>query len=235
MKISTCFNFSVLLTFLLCFSLSVFANNDTLKIKKHQLKISPFKLIDSERAIQISYEKRISKFFSSQLTLGYYLNPFIFLEDKIFIPAKAEKNLKGFVLGIENKFFLKKTIIANYRDYWAVDYFYQKNSFETMVRFSKYANKDSMNSEDTYIDSILVKKQRQFISLKFGIQEKYKNIIFDLSIGCGIGQRKVSHHNKIKQEDVVYVSRQFLANSRILEGNGVLLNFPIGFKIGYFF
>lgn len=190
---------------------------------KHQVKISPFRLLDPVHSgIEIGYERKHSPRYSTQFSATFFMRS---------IYNRAYENYKGYRLGVEEKYFFTNRTRKIYLSAEAV---YQKNSFHTMVGFIHDSTITSPSFR--YTDSVKIKRRAVIFNIRTGRQFMIRQLVTDVSIGIGVRFRKVIYEGKINPDDEPIGSRHpnihYEANR---EKNDAAFNLPINLRIGFMF
>lgn len=221
--------------FILFFAFHIVSGqHDSTKIYKNQLKFSPARIVSAVRGIQISYERKFSKRFSTQLTGAYIVDllPYHYLNIS---------NMKGFIIGLEERFFLKKIGWGpkllrkkNCANYLSADFTILNSSLSLVDDFI-YQPSDT-NFTIGYTDTIGVRRQTYTFSFKYGFQFSFRHFIVDLNLGLGIRYRAVTHSNKLHQNAEIWQGLHANGPYELFRsGQAFSLNIPLGLKIGYTF
>lgn len=208
--------------------------NTFFKKAPYQIKINPIKLVSTHRGLSIGFEKTTKNNNSILLTGLAFINPFIFLENKLLFP-RAYSNIKGFGFSIENKFFTKSKPFFGIFNYWSLNYSLENYSYNKVDWFKSISLKDSLDKPLLYLDSVHVKKMRQLVSVKFGYQEKMKKIVWETAIGIGVGIRRNLYSNKVNPNDELTSTNRHTGFIDDPEGKRFIFRFPFDFKVGILF
>lgn len=210
--------------FLLFIFNTVLGRSDSLDVYKNQVKLSPLRLITMVRGIQISYERQFSDKFSTQLTANYIID---------LLPHHFSdlRNMSGYAVGIEEKYFLKKEKGLN--NYVSVDFNYLNCILDTYFSFYRKVS-DSLYL--SYIDTITVKRSTYTFSIKRGMQFRFKHFTYDLNVGLGIRYRDVANNEKLYKDGMRTLNRHYnIPRELFTEGKYFTFNVPLGLKVGYTF
>lgn len=194
----------------------------------NQVKLAPFRLFDLVHpAFALSYERTYAqKKISTQFTAGYLVSAY----KEAFV-----ENLKGYMLGLEQKYFFHPERDIN--TYLSVDAGYYQSKFGAVSSFGeKFPQLDTTGTSNNYLDTFNVRKKVTTISLKYGFQMQYKCLVFDLGFGLGVRIRNVQHNNRLVPGDEMESPRH--PNPWYfswMEGSFVTVNVPVTFRIGFVF
>jgi len=190
--------------------------------KQNEIKINPIRIVGLFRSsIEMSYERKTSDYFSSQIGLGYILPQNIY-------GNSIEKNKKGFSLELEEKYYFDGDIV-----YFAVSIFYLQENYNLTRLFIDedlpylFAN--------TYLDEFNLNKQIIKPSFKFGAKFITKsNILFDFNIGLGAKYKNTKHSNRDNVNDELYIRREdysikLYKNSEFWSPN-IIFNVKMGYQ-----
>lgn len=213
-------------TFILILVFKIFVGqNDATNTYNNQIKLSPVRLFTTVRGIQLSYERQFSERFSTQLTGARIIDVFPYHFNDI-------TNLKGYLIGIEEKYFLKRK--KNYSNYVSVDLTYLSCSLNKAATFTYKPTNDSLSGDHS--DTILIKRKTSTLSFKYGFQYYYKRLIIDINIGLGIRYRDVTHFEKLYPDAVWWRGIHASTPTELfISGQYYTFNIPLGLKIGYRF
>jgi hypothetical protein len=191
------------------------------------IKINALKMASFEAGgVEISYEKKTSSKFSTQLTATYIIPGIWDFEN--FKPRK----LSGFQLSIEERLYWKETAPIGY--YFAVDLNYLN---------SRYDFTDSFIAKNKYYtilyeDEFEVRKQTLSSNAKLGRQFFIKRFTIDLSIGAGLRFKEVKHLDKINPDGEIDTTIFLFRDIKDLNnrpGKYLAFSFPISARIGWLF
>jgi len=195
--------------------------------KPNEIKINPIRLAGIFRSsFEMSYERKTSDYFSSQIGFGYIF-------EKNISGNPTEKNKKGFTLELEEKYYFEGDIA-----YVAVSLFYLHENYNLTKIF---IDKDAPYSPDaffqnTYLDEFNLDKQIVKPSLKFGIKFiTESNVVFDLNLGVGAKYKIVKHQNRDNIKDNMQIRRGDFGSALYKRGESWTPNLICNFKIGYQF
>ena len=198
--------------------------------KRHTLKISPLKPLGGVLpAIELGYEKFLTKNTSAQITLGY-------LMENIYY----KHNQKGFSIALE----AKKYIGLDNRFYVSLETgFYHRHSDEG-GSFESKTLLDSNNSPLVYGESFSAIYNQLNLIPKFGIRAPLgKKIILDAYFGIGIKWINITHKNRTYLNDQmifpfyenVLIPNEVGYPTTIVNGNVFTVKIPFNIRIGYTF
>jgi len=199
---------------------SVFAKYDNI------LKITPLKtvLLDNS-GIEISYEKRMTNCFSTQITADYMFPLSVWDINNDFKPQ-----IKGFQLAIEEKYYLRKS--APLGPYVGFEFNYLQNKYRLESSYGDHSTPDS----NWYTDTIRISKKTYSFNFKIGYQYIIKRFSIDLYAGLGARYKDVVHYNRIKPEDDPELpeSPDFFFNAN-KEGKYWVISIPLNVRLGLTF
>lgn len=213
----------------------VVGQNDSSKIYKNQIKFSPARLVTAVRGIQISYERKFTKRLSTQITGAYIVDllPYHFLN---------VSNMNGILIGIEEKYFLKKTFGRDapllrqkkWANYLSADFTFLNSSFNLVDDFLNKPGDTSL--VNFYRDTIDVSRKTYTFSFKYGFQISLLHFILDINVGLGLRFRDVTHANKLHQDAEIWKGlHPNIPFELFRSSQNFSLNIPLGLKIGYAF
>ena len=188
---------------------------------KNQLKLSTLRLIDFVNpGIELSYERRQTARFSTQLSVGlmndcFKLTPFT--------------DYRGTRFSLEEKYFPKN---KRSNQYYSVEAAYLNVWYKT----NSYFIQDTALRTPEYNDSFQVAKKTFSLNLKYGIQIPMRRFLIDISVGIGIKYRQVKRMD-VKDPKAYEVTSRHpnayeFANK---EGNYFTGNVPFNLRLGYTF
>lgn len=182
--------------------------------------------------IQVSVEKRVTRYFSITPEIGYQFYNFRHTDTTFYDPY-------GFRTNIEFRYYISQFINAglsskNVRYYVAVQPFYTKNQYNTIIT---YYRRDYPN---VWIDDEFgVRKNTFGLDAIFGFQKPVSDkVVIDLYGGIGILKRTLSNTQLYYNEDsgdVLGGSQigKYLKGLNFSESSGIYPNIMVGIKIGY--
>jgi hypothetical protein len=191
------------------------------------IKINALKMASFEAGgIEISYEKKTSSKFSTQLSATYIIPAIWDFED--FKPRK----LSGFQLSIEERLYWKETAPVGY--YFAAELNYLNSSYHFTDSFTARNKYYSIRYEDEFG----VKKQTFSLNAKIGRQFFIDRLSIDLSVGVGLRYKNINHFDKINSEgeldDDVFLFRD-MKDLNILPGKFLTISLPGSLRVGWLF
>lgn len=176
-------------------------------------------------AVELSYERYYRKNLSSALTIGKVINHPI-------PDAQDFRNMKGFELGVETKWFEKANEQSRKRRYIAAELIYINQQYNATNSFTDTPWPD----DNPYFDSIGVKRYSIGLSGKAGFKVRFGHFMMDLSGGLGLRYVDSKHTNKINPDSEEVNSRHpNIWSAFAKEGKRVGVALPLAFKIGYTF
>ncbi|MFK7951208.1 MAG: hypothetical protein AB8B73_00050 [Ekhidna sp.] len=195
--------------------------------RKNIIKIDALKFASFEAGgVEISFEKKKSDKFSTQLKAGYIL-PSI-SQFQTFKPRR----IRGFQLGIEERMYLKERAPDGY--YFAGEFSYLNSKYNYTDTF-EWTNKYYTIFFD---DDFLVKKQTFSLNAKFGKQIFIKRLSIDLSAGAGLRFKNVKHRNLINPDAELSTSTFLFRDVEATNntpGKYITISIPISVKFGWLF
>lgn len=200
----------------------------------NMLKITPLKIVaDFNPSIELSYERRTGKHFSTQL-IASYLIP-VGLAQLAYDYDAFKPNNKGFRIALEEKYYTLGSAPAG--PYWALELDYLKNKYRDRAYFGdKFPYSDSLKPYRNYADSFGIKRQTFNINLKFGCQFVRKHITVDAYVGLGIRYRDVTHFDRINPEDEMESPRHpNVPYNLSREGKYWTVSVPLNVRVGWAF
>ena len=199
---------------------SVFAQSDVTE-RTNQLKLSPLRTIDFVNpGIELSYEKRQTARFSTQLSVGLMSDVFKLMHFT---------NYTGTRISLEEKFFPRKKSSNQYYSIEAVN-------LNVRYRTNSYFIQDTALRTPEYNDSFRIAKQTFALNFKYGVQIPLKRFVVDISAGLGLKYKAVERMDILDAKAYEVTSRHPNAyDFADKEGNYFTLNLPFNIKIGYTF
>jgi hypothetical protein len=204
------------------------------------IKIALNNMLDFNDFLEPSvyYERRLNSFSSSTIGFGVPVNN-----------LGRTKNLKGYRLGYEHRFYFKQT--APLAPYIGLEFSYFTANYLSNIRFineSIHRETDPFGltlllgaifdiDERSYREWVKLAKKTYTFNVKYGVQQKINRFIVDFSVGLGMKNREVKHLDRFRPEDEIYRSWFDIFNSRKEneEGNSWSLTVPLSLKFGYSF
>lgn len=230
----------VLLTFLILNGRGQNLIQDSSTIKQNIIKWAPYNLLDFiNTSIELSYERALKHNFSFQ-TSGAYLLPTRVLD----WGSDFKTNSKGYRIRLEGRKYLSYGDKLLDGKYVAIDFGYLYNDYYSIMNFGggNFYNRDSV--DNSYIDTVHIKKQTIIINLKIGYQQVpatinspvFKRLTLDMYVGIGLKYRNVKHSDRINPLDLISGTRHpNIPNISDKEGINWRIGLPVNFKIGYAF
>ena len=197
--------------------------------KKNIVKLTPLKVFTLGNAgYEISYERKFNNSFATQISAAYLYRSYNVLTEYSLIP-----DTKGFELGIEEKWYFKKS--APIMKYISLNFNYLQNEHQTTVYLTnelEYSNE----LYRSYKDTINVAKKTYSLNLKYGYQVIKKRISIDMYFGIGIRYKDVQHFDKIYPNDKISPPRHpSIGYISIVEGKYFIVSIPFNIRLGWFF
>lgn len=183
----------------------------------NQLKISvirPLNILNP--GVEISYERAFSDQFSTQLIAGIATNTI----------GKPFKNLSGYNIGLEEKYFIAKK--ENNRRYFSAIINYGNIRYKELT-----TGKDDLTGA-TINDTFTIARKSISLAVKYGIQYDRKRFVFDLNFGVGIKYRSVKHYDRIFEYPGPKEPTD-LFRAANTEKEGLAFHLPVNLQIGYRF
>lgn len=190
------------------------------KEKRNILKLTPLRSINLVNpSVELSYERNTSESLSTQVSISYLLSYY-------------ERNLKGFKVGLEEKYYFKKT--APMDSYFSFEVNYLNNSQHRILGF--YSGEDYYDESKYYADSCVIRKQIFNFNLKYGNQIIYKHFVFDVCFGIGLRYRNVRHFDRLNPNDKMQPP-EYMDFTNVLynQRKNFRINLPLNLRIGYSF
>lgn len=182
--------------------------------------------------VQVSIEKRLTRYFSITPEIGYQIYNFRHTDTTFYDPH-------GFRANIEFRYFISQLINTGLsgkrvRYYVALQPFYTKNQYNTTISYH------TRDNPTTWIDDEFgVRKNTFGMDAIFGFQKPVSDrVVVDLYGGIGVLKRTLTNTQLYYNED----SGDFMGGSRLLkylrklnfgESSGIYPNLVFGLKIGY--
>ncbi len=194
--------------------------------RKYQniFKTTPLKIVGiTNPAIELSYERKTGRSYSTQLMASYLL-PMSLLD----ISSKFNPDIKGYKVGIEEKFYIKKS--APIGTYISAEVSYLNNKYYHNSLFTVQGSPDGFKDYD---DLFEVRKQNLSFNFKVGHQIIKKRLSLDFFAGLGLRYKNVKHFGRANPEDELATTRHFnffeITNR---EGKYWAISMPLNIKIG---
>jgi hypothetical protein len=185
--------------------------------------------------VQLSFEKKLSRFISIGSEAGYQLYSFRHPDTTFLSP-------KGFKFNLEFRYYIPKFSKAIGINptlegiYLGLRPFYRQNQYTAYIPFqTKF---DSININE---DNFGVKNKTYGIFCMLGFQRSISDrLIFDFYSGLGIMKRKIENTDLQYNKDSGDHSRgtdlmQFVDKLNLNESSGIWGDITVGFRIGYKF
>lgn len=198
-------------------------------VYENTLKITPLKTIALlNPSLELSYERRTGRSFSTQLTASCLL-PISIMD----LGASFKPSIRGFSAAVEEKYYLKKS--APLGAYVGLELNYLNvQQYEILNFTAKNNNQDTINRN--YSDTFRVKKQTYSFNIKFGYQVIVKRMAIDLYAGLGLRYKDVAHFDRLDPQDPMALPRHpniyYLANRN---GKYWTVSIPLNMRIGWRF
>lgn len=199
---------------------------------RNLIKFTPLKIADfSNPAIQIDYELITSPAFSTQLSASYLMPSTLY---------NNYKDIKGFKIGIEERYYLKKQNPTGIYIAFSTDYLKSKYSAVENFLPKEYYEREEKKYDDIepkYSDTVTVNKHFLSIAIKGGWQFPVKNnLYFDIYAGLGVRFKEIIFSDKAHPEDV-FTNKNFedVFSFTREEGKRVLPIIPLNISLCYRF
>jgi len=195
------------------------------------LKVIPLRAVcEINSGFEISYEKRLSNSFSTQLTATYLFPASIWDLSYDFKPQN-----KGFRLAVEEKYYMKKS--APLGQYISFEFNYLKNNYQAIGRFGVAdIYSDTTYNDTNYDDTIRIDKHTFSFHLKIGYQHIIKRFSIDVFAGLGVRYKDVVRYDRLKPDDEMETPRHpnvyYITNK---EGQYWTISIPLNIRIGLTF
>lgn len=194
-------------------------------------KITPLKFLGTVNpSIEISYERKTGRIFSTQI-MASYLFPMTIMD----IGNEFKPNISGFRVSLEEKLYLKKS--APIGPYISFEFNYLKNQYQDVWMFGvENIYSDTTYNYTNYEDTYGINKQTYSFNLKLGYQLITKRLSFDFFGGLGIRYKDVVHFDRINPNDKMEMPRHpnvyYISNK---EGKYWTISIPLNVRIGWTF
>ncbi len=194
-------------------------------------KITPLKLLGVVNpSIELSYERRTGRSFSTQLMASYLLPISI-----MYMGNDLKPDIKGFRVSIEEKYYFKRS--APLGPYVSFEFDYLNNRYKDIWNFGvKNIYSDPPLIFTNYADTFGIKKQTYSFNLKFGYQLLVDRLFFDFYVGLGLRYKDVKHFDRINPNDEMEKPRHpnfyYITN---LDGKYWTISIPLNVRIGWAF
>lgn len=194
-------------------------------------KITPLKILGTVNpSIELSYERRTSCSFSTQLMASYLLPTSV-----MDIGVEFKPEIKGFRVAVEQKYYFKKS--AMFGPYVSIEFNYLNNQYKDFGYFGvQDIYSDTAYNNTNYPDTFGIKKQTYSLNLKLGYQIIDKRLAIDFYGGIGLRYKDVKHFDRINPNDEMEMPRHpnvfYYTN---LEGKYWTVSIPLNIRIGWTF
>ena len=216
---------------LLSSTLTFAQQKEHIEWEKNQLKFSPLRTINwFTPGLELGYQRNY-KYFASQISVAYLTN----IAD--ITKLLEREDVHGYRLNFEEKYYFPKSYIKRQRTFISCKISYNDiNSTRPSQRFIPKDNEwdDYTNS---YIDDYKINRQSITFDIKTGIEfQQIKHLFLEWGVGIGIAYHNIRQLNK-KNPDYKKANgrHDFLSPMFEAEGQKILPNMPITFKICYTF
>lgn len=206
---------------------------DTIYSKYNNIiKINPLKTVSLiNSGLEVSFEKRFSKYFTTQLSANYLFPSSVWDGDNDYKP----NHILGFQVALEEKLYLRGS--APLGPYISLECSYLRNQYKDIWNFGKANIRfDSIYNYTNYADTFGVRKQTLSFNFKFGYQYVFKRFSIDMYVGLGARYKNVVHFDRIKPDDEMEIPRHpnvyYITN---MEGRYWTISFPLNVRIGWAF
>lgn len=195
------------------------------------LKLTPLRTVSIiNSGFEISYEKKLSNSFSTQIMASYLLP--VSLWD---LGYEFKPEIKGFQIAFEEKYYLKKS--APLGLYMSFEFNYLQNEYSDIGRFA-VANiySDTLYNNTNYTDTIGIRKKTYSFNLKLGYQYIINRFSIDIYAGLGARYKDVIHTDRLKPEDEMEIPGHpnvyYITNK---DGQYWTISIPLNIRIGWTF
>ncbi len=197
---------------------------------KNILKFTPLKLVGlSNSSIEFSYERKLSKYFSSEIVCSYLLP-----NNLIEAAQGFDHKTKGFMAAFEEKYYYKNT--APYGPYISLEVKYLKNKYYEVASFEAQESFYNPQARASYLDTFGINKQTFSINIKWGYQYIKNRFAIDFYVGFGLRYKDVSHFDRRRPNDFmelpIDLNAFYITNK---EGKYWTIDMPLNIRIGYTF
>jgi hypothetical protein len=196
---------------------------------KNQVKFAPIRIFDIlNPGIEFSYQRNYGK-FATQISTTYLIN--------LLYPYFRYRNMNGFRLGAEEKFYLPKPQNRKMKLYLSAELAYHYVSYFTEKRFY-FANEGPPEDIIFYANwkEFAIQRNSMQINPKFGLEFRHKRFVMEAAAGVGLVYNNVKYQ---KDENEVIIPNQHFEDilSPIFETDGKYFapNIIVTFRIGYNF
>jgi len=196
---------------------------------RHQIKFSPIRTINwFSPGLELSYELGHGK-FSTQLSCGYLID--------IFNVVPRGSNFTGYRVNLEEKYF-HKTFSKKMRHYFSAEIGYNQIDMTVYSEFipHNYLNESwEVQEENVYWDYCDMNRKSIIGNIKYGMQFRVNQIIFDVAIGIGIMHQNVNCFNKRNPNDKLTRTEpeDLITPLFYEEGKYFIFSLPLSIKIGF--
>lgn len=198
---------------------------------QNTFKITPLKVVaDFCPSIELSYERRTGKHYSTQVMASYLLPSGLSP-----VEYSIQPNNKGFRVALEEKYYTMASAPAG--PYLGLELDYLKNKYRDRAYFGdRFPYSDSLKPYRNYADTFGIKRQTFSINLKLGCQFVRKHITLDAYVGLGIRYRDVTHFDRINPNDEMESPRHPNVPYELSkEGKYWTLSMPLNVRVGWVF
>jgi hypothetical protein len=190
---------------------------------KNVIKFTPLKIIGfNHPSIELSYERKTGKRFSTQLMASYLLPKFL-----LFLEPDDLSIFGGFRASVEERFYFEEFALMG--SYVGLELNYL-NKQRTHVMDFGWRTFD----EQYYTDTFTIKKQFYSLNLKIGYQKIVNRFTIDAYVGLGIKYRNVEHLDRLNPNDPIATILPFIHLS-YEERKHWSLSLPSNVRIGWLF
>lgn len=223
------------ITLLLILVLSSFLTfgQERTKVFMYQLKVSSLRLFDPiNPGFELSLEKAFKGDWSTQASIGYMTD--------LFNTANYFKEMRGYRIGLEEKYFVLNTRII--RPYAAVEGVFYHTHFQASEKFEHYKLMMNEGVEErqytSYTDTFSVFKNTFSLNGKIGVQITIKTLVLEAYVGLGVKYRDVQHRDRKYPGDRLVRLDKWIPSPKLIaisEGKYFTMSVPLNLKIGYRF
>ena len=194
---------------------------------KNQLKLSPVRMFNwFNPGLELSYQRNYGH-FSSQISLAYLMD---------IADIMGRKDVQGYRLNFEEKYHFPKSYFKRQRTFISCEVGYNNiNSTRPSQRFIPKNDQEGYY-ENFYIDDYKINRQAIIFDVKMGMEFQIKHLFLEWGIGIGIIYQNVRQLNKKYPDyEMEYHFEDIISPLFEDEGQKIIPNIPITFKIGYAF
>lgn len=192
------------------------------------LKITPLKFVGLVNpAVELSYERKTGKNFSTQLMASYLL--------RTSLIYGFQPDLEGYKVAIEEKFYFNKSALQG--RYLGLEFSFMHNKNKEIWQFGEadiYNNPTAVLTN--YTDTFGINKQMYRLHLKLGYQYIYKRFAIDVFAGLGVRYKNTTHFDRINPMDEMerprHINFNYISNR---EGNYWYISSVLNARIGWTF